>query len=293
MKVLWGYEPRNQNAAAVKGMYKLISEFALKSKDIEVGYVVTENETYLHTAFDVPFEKRFNWLPKKLILDEFKKARVGISDNKIHVIHHQTLSTTKAVDRLLKLAMTKDAKLIALYTHNKKGIERFFLGSFAETAVHRSRVDLLLAGPKTKYRAKLSNVLFASDFSSGSKKDLLKVIGLCKRTGAKLTIFHAAEVIYKWSLDETNPKIHAYRRKTDRMARWIKEICERSKVPHTLIINSEFTSIPELTFKTAKKVKADLIVVGAKAGPFAALMGGSVARNIVRDGVYPVLVLKR
>jgi nucleotide-binding universal stress UspA family protein len=41
-----------------------------------------------------------------------------------------------------------------------------------------------------------------------------------------------------------------------------------------------------------KKKKIDLVAVSAKIGPMAALIGGSITRQIVRGSQVPVLVLK-
>jgi nucleotide-binding universal stress UspA family protein len=45
-------------------------------------------------------------------------------------------------------------------------------------------------------------------------------------------------------------------------------------------------------FAISKKNQMDMIAVCAKVGPVAALMGGSVTRQIIRKSSLPVLVLK-
>lgn len=292
MKVVWGFEPMSQNSATLKGMNKLLGQFAKGNKDLSIGYVVTEHESYLYTAFDVPSDERFSSYPKKLISKDLKEAGVKIKTDDIHVINHRTLSITTAVDSFLKFAKSEQADLIALFTRNKKGLERLVMGSFAETAVHRSRIDLLLAGPKTKYPSQVRNIFYACDFSAQSKRDLGRILKLCKSMNAKLTVFHAAQIIYRSSFDETNPKVQAYRQQTKKFESWIENECKKADVKCTVVVKAEFASIPELALKTARTAKADLIVVSAKVGPLAALMGGSIARNIVRQATYPVLILK-
>lgn len=292
MKVVWGLEPRSQSAAAIKGMGKLLGQLIQGVRDLSVGYVVTENEPYLYTAFDIPSAERFSSYPKRLISRDLKEAGVRVRSDSVHIVNHRTLSTTAAVDRFLQFAKSERADLVALFTHNKKGLERLIVGSFAETAVHRSRIDLLLAGPKTKYPSGIRSIFYASDFSPRSKRDLRRVVALCKRLHARLTVFHAAQIIYRWSLDETNPEIQGYRRKTKRMENWIENECKKAGLPCSVVVKAEFESIPELALKAARTAKADLLVVSAKIGPFPALMGGSVTRNIVRHGTYPVLILK-
>lgn len=292
MKVLWGFEPRSQSSASIKGMNRLLGQFVKGSRDLSVGYVVTESEPYLYAAFDVPPEERFRSYPKELIMKDLKEAGARVKSEAVHIVNHRTLSTTTAVDRFLKFARSEKADLVALFTYNKSGLQRMIMGSFAETAVHRSRIDLLLAGPKTKYPERIRSVLFSSDFSARSKRDLGRVLKLCKAMGAKLTVFHSAQITYRWPFDDAGPEIRSYRQNVKKFEAWVQEECRKASVPCSVVVKAELEPIPELAIKEARRAKADLVVVSAKAGPLAALMGGSVTRNIVRHGVYPVLVLK-
>lgn len=292
MKALWAFEPFHQDEARLKGMHSTLSLLAGSPAKVEIGFVVTHTESSLSLAFDIPEEERFNIYPRKLIKQELRKARIKADDKNIHVVEYATMSNTKAVDRLLRLATDREADLIGLFTHSKKGFFRFAIGSFAETAIHRSKVSLLIFNPQTKVAPKIKNVLFASDFSASSKKHLKSVIAYCKKLNSGLTVFHHAEAIYKWSLDESNPKIHAYRRRVNRMKNWIEQECHRAGIPSEVMVASDFKATADLIFTNVKKKKIDLVVVSAKVGPMAALMGGSITRQIVRGSKVPILVLK-
>ena len=223
---------------------------------------------------------------------KLQQAKVQFEDKKLHVIDFNTISNTKAVDRLLALATSLDVDIIALYTHARKGYKRFILGSFAETVIHRSKFDLLLINPTAKFPVKIKNILFASDFTSSSKKALRQCIEISRRTKARLTVFHVAEVMYQWSLDEGNPKIHSYRKYVKQMCEWIEGECQKSKVLCEIIVTTEIRPMTNLVLNAAAKVMADLIVVVAKTGPMSALMGGSTTRQLIRASTTPVLVLK-
>lgn len=292
MKILWGLEPFNQSNKAIKGMNKLLLQFAERSTQINIGYIVTGHEVKLYTAFDIPSEQRFTLHPKKILQNKLREAKVEINPKNIHIIQHRTLSTTKSVDKFLSFAKSMKVEMLALHTQGKKGVNRLIIGSFAETVIHRSKINLLVVNPKIKFKPRIKNVLFSSDFSVSSKKDLLKALQLCKQLRAKLTVFHAAEAIYKVSLTESSPEVHKYRKETQRMIEWIEKTCKKSDVICTVVVKSEFNSVTDLALSTAQKMDADLIVISAKTGPLSALMGGSVTRKIVRNGKYPVLVLK-
>ncbi|HAZ13591.1 MAG: hypothetical protein A2X86_13750 [Bdellovibrionales bacterium GWA2_49_15] len=292
MKALWAFEPFHQKDACVKGMHGLLRQLAIPMSNIDVGFIVTRSEPELYLAYDVPDKERFTVYPRRLLKKKLQQAKVQFEDKKLHVIDFNTISNTKAVDRLLALATSLDVDIIALYTHARKGYKRFILGSFAETVIHRSKFDLLLINPTAKFPVKIKNILFASDFTSSSKKALRQCIEISRRTKARLTVFHVAEVMYQWSLDEGNPKIHSYRKYVKQMCEWIEGECQKSKVLCEIIVTTEIRPMTNLVLNAAAKVMADLIVVVAKTGPMSALMGGSTTRQLIRASTTPVLVLK-
>ncbi|MGZ5279019.1 MAG: universal stress protein, partial [Pseudobdellovibrionaceae bacterium] len=172
------------------------------------------------------------------------------------------------------------------------GFSRLFLGSFAETAVHRSKIDLLVVSPKAKLAPRIKNVFLASDLSKEPKKEIIKSIQLCKQLNAKLTVFYGAQIFYKWAREESSPEANNYRSRTDKMVDWIKKACKQKNVKCNLIIDAELEMISKRALVHAKRSQADLIIVTARTGPYEALMGGSVTRQILRNGTLPTLVLK-
>ncbi len=292
MKSLWSFEPFHQETTSIKAMHKSLATLSGNPAKIEIGFVVTRAESELNLAFDIPENERFSSYPKNQIKQKLKEAQVKVDDKKIHVIDHPTFSTTKSVDRLLKLASERGSDLIGIFTHARKGFSRLIIGSFAETLIHRSSKDLLILSPKATITAPMKNVLFASDFGPNSKKEILKLFSYIKNINPVLTVFHDADVIYKKSLDEKNPKIHAYRKEVDQMKLWIEDQCHKAGIKGNVVITSDFKSTSDHVLSLAKKNKIDLVVVCAKAGPTAALMGGSVTRQVIRESSVPVLVLK-
>lgn len=292
MKALWSYEPFHQDTQRIKAMHGILSQVVKDANNLKVGFISTHTEPYLTLAFDVPESKRFTEYPKQQIKKELVAAKVKVSDSNVHVVEHQTYSTTKVVDQLLKLASDSDCSIIGLFTHARKGYARFLMGSFAETIMHRSKKDLLLLNPKANYKPVVKNILYASDFGPKAKSEFGKIFDYAKRFGAKLTIFHHAEVVYKWSLDDENPKVDLYRRKVEKMKKWIEMEARKHGVNVEVVIASDFNSTSSHVIKLVKKNKIDLVSVCAKTGPLASLMGGSVARQIVRESPVPVLIIK-
>lgn len=292
MKTLWAFEPFHQDTKRITGMNNVLRQLANIEEDVEIAFVVTRTEANLNLAFNIPKKDRFTTYPLNMIKQTLKKAKLHFADQKIHVIDFESVSTTKAVDKLLGLAAEKSAGLLGLFTHARKGYSRFLLGSFAETAIHRSSINLLILNPKTEVKEKIKKVFFASDFSPIAEKRLQVVIDQCQKLKASLTVFHHAEPIYKWSLDESNPEIHAYRKKVKGSQDFIESECKKAGVKVKVIITADFESTTELIFKSVEKVQSDLIVVCAQSGPVASFLGGSITRQVIRKSALPVLVLK-
>ena len=292
MKALWAYEPFHQDKARIKGLHQLLKQLVTQPSHIEVGFIVTRTEPSLNLAFDVPYQERFSLYPHKLVKQSLQKAGVRIDDKKIHVVDHQTFSNSNAVAQLLKLAKARNKDLIALYTQSRHGLQRLTLGSFAETAIHQSRINLLLLNPGAALSPKMKAVFYMTDLAPASKKHFKQVVSICKQLQTRLTVFHAAEVIYQWSLEQHDPQVRAYRRKVASMQAWMEQECRRASIPCDVIIHSAMRPVTEMALKFAKQSKADLIVVAAKSSAMAALMGGSITRQIVRASKKPVLVLK-
>jgi len=292
MKSLWSFEPFHQEATSVKSMYDCLRCLTGSRSNIEVGFVATRKESELNLAFDIPEKDRFSTYPKQQIKQKLKESQVKIDDKNIHVIDYPTISTTKTVDRLLKLASDREIALIGTFTHARKGFARFVIGSFAETLIHKSSKDLLILNPKITVVSQIKNVLFASDFGPNSEKELVKLFGYIKNISASLTIFHHAEVIYKTSLDEKNPKVLAYRKKVDQIKARLEGLCEKAGIVATVKVAADINGTSDYLLSISKKHKMDMVVVCAKVGPTAALMGGSITRQIIRESLIPVLVIK-
>lgn len=292
MKAIWAFEPFHQDIERVKGMHRLLSQLAPPPESIELGFVVTHYEEGLNTTKILSAKDRSATYPRAKVKEVIKRANLKISDASVHVIEHETRSVTEAVNGFLKVARSRKADLIALYTHARSGFKRFLLGSFAETAIHCSKTSVLVVNPLCKISPRIKKVVFATDFAKSDRKHLQQTIALCRHLKAHLTIIHHAEVIYGWSLDESNPEFHAYRRQVNKTLASTEAECRKAGLRAEVIINSDFIGTTDLILQTVEKVRGDLIVMSAKAGPALALIGGSVSRKVVRAAQAPVLILK-
>jgi nucleotide-binding universal stress UspA family protein len=292
MKTFWSLEPFHQDNKRLKGMYELLKAISGAKSNITAGFVVTRTENELNLAFNVEAHERFTKYPRELLKKKLVKANASLPDKNIVVYDYPTYSTTKAADKLLELAKKKNAKVIALYTHALTGFKRLLMGSFAETLLHRSKTHLLIVTPECSFSKSVKNILFASDFERHTKDNVLFLLDLAKTLKAKLTILHVGELIHDSTFDGESAEARAYHRNVHTVSQWIDHEANKKGVQCEVKISTEIAPIDELILKEAKKSDADLVATAAKVGPLAALMGGSITRNVVRASTKPVLVLK-
>lgn len=289
MKLLWAFEPLHQDARTARNMHELLKNFS-RPEDVELAYVLPEREAELYTRMDVALDLPLGQGPAYAVERALEKA--GIEVGRIHVAEVDGFSTTALVDGFLELAKRRNADLVALFTHARKGIARTLLGSFAETLIHRSRIDVLLFNPRARIQGQVKNVVFAYDFEKTSHDHFQRALEWTEELRARLTVVYAAEITYKWSLDEESRHVVAYRKAVDRKVKSIQDECRRRNIPCSVDVLTDFHPIPDSILKTLKQSKGDLLIVSASTGRFAALMGGSVTRYLARFSPRPVLVLR-
>jgi nucleotide-binding universal stress UspA family protein len=292
MKTLWALEPFHVNAKDVSSTFKYLKNFSKNEKNTNVAFVVTRTEVNLNHAFDIPEEDRFSNYPKTLIGKLLKSSSVKIAPKQITVEDYPSFSTTKTVDKFLDLAKKQKSELVCLLTSGKTGLSRYLLGSFAETAIHRSAKDLLVFNPHNKIPPSIKKVFLLSDFSSKASKEISKVLKFCKSIHAECQVFHSAQLVDILMKDKAAPEVRKREKELAKMSTWIEREAAKHKVKLTLKIDTEWASISERALKASENYKADLVVVSAKSSPVVALMGGSITRQILRGSKKPVWVIK-
>jgi nucleotide-binding universal stress UspA family protein len=107
------------------------------------------------------------------------------------VLLESSASRASCARKLLKFSDRIGAAMIALSTHGRNPLSRFFIGSFSEEMIHSSDIPLLFTGPETKpIETSPKVVVFPTDFSVECAKALNGIISLASRLGAELHLFH-------------------------------------------------------------------------------------------------------
>ena len=200
-------------------------------------------------------------------------------------------------DSILEGAHSSDIALIAMGTHGKTGLDRFRLGSVAESILRQAPCPVLTVHASVTSRTSvnpsrmsLSRLLVATDFSVSSKAALRTAVVLAKRLNARVVLVHAAEP--SGSLQSGPLRVDEFSRK--RYARQLQRIISASRADEVSTDEVVITGNPvEVILGQAKHQKVDLIIVGTHGRRgMKRHMLGSVAEGVVRGAACPVLVVR-
>lgn len=287
-KIVWAVDAFEENKDALKGMLSLLKGFGISpERGIRPVYVAGHWEARLNLAFDIPPQERFGKYPQKLVADLLRKAGLNVTPQKVVVLPQPGTSLKAAADDLVKFAKRDKADAIAIFTHAKKGLDRFILGSFAETLIHRSSLPVIVVNPQCRKPAKVKRVLFATDASNEAARALRKTVALIKPLGAELVLFHTLEpIVY------TDLPVPIDRSGVEKRLMSAARSVQKQGVKVEVVIDDSLATAPQAIVDAGRAKQADLIVMAAQKGPAATLFLGSVTRRILREADRPVLVLR-
>jgi nucleotide-binding universal stress UspA family protein len=292
MKYVWAFNPFDKNKKLDEKAVALVGSIASGPEKVEVVFVASPNYAELTAAFDVPAEDRFSQYPKQLMQTSMKKY--GIKASKCTVLVEKTASLTKSVKVLATYLVSSKTTVAIVASRAKTGLSRLVLGSFAESLVHFSSVDLLIFNENTSVKKRPpQNLLFAHDFSNFADKGLDKAIDYANAWGSLLHVIHIPDPAYGFKFSGQEAEVEDYRRRVRQKLRRIEEKVKNAGVLGSVELDPRWSSVADRILKRAAAVSADFVLVVAKSGKLASLLGGSVTRQILRTSRVPVLVIKR
>lgn len=217
-------------------------------------------------------------------------------------------ATSAAVETLLSYAKRKLADLIIVSSHGRRGLDRLFLGSFAETLLVHSQTPILVIGVGAKTEPHFSRILFPTEFGENSREAFRRAVSAAQQMGATLQIYHAVPMPSRIVMDSGYyPSLYGMEgemlsleeflriqeeHQTKRAEAW----CEWAKsegVSCGFKIETAGEPIDDLICRETIAADADLVIMESQSGPLKAALLGSTARNVVRAAPCPVLVFPR
>jgi nucleotide-binding universal stress UspA family protein len=291
MKYVWAFNPFDKNKKLDGKAMAIINAIPGCRERLEAVFVASPNYVELTGAFNIPQEDRFSRYPQKLMQTAMKRHRIKAS--KCTVLEERTMSLTRSVKQLASYLTESKASLAIVASRAKTGLSRFVLGSFAESLVHFSRVDLLIFNESTLVKKRSpQSLLFAHDFSMSADKGLNRAIEYAQAWGCLLHVIHIPDPSYGFKFKTQDAEVDNYRKKVRQKLQRIKDKVSNAGIFGSVEIDPEWNPVADRLLKRATKVGADFVLMVAKSGSLASLLGGSVTRQVLRTSKVPVLVLK-
>ena len=208
------------------------------------------------------------------------------------------------VGHILESVEKNHIDLVVIGSHGRRGFSRVFLGSVAESIVHKAACPVLvISHPEKGFFSEskpepihLGTIIAATDFSPSSGVALAHALKWASEWRAKLILFHAVEKLPPGSegrtdlFPEYNPIfeeqiVEAWEHLKEAVPADARNRCEVSyEVCHG--------SAKDQIIQLARRKVADLIVMGSRGLGLAETNWGSTVSSVVRNGQYPVLAIR-
>src|SRR5262245_24739254 len=217
---------------------------------------------------------------------EMKKLAARVKTQRVKV---ESLISAGAVHDVIRRAITTiKPDLIAMGTHGRTGMDRWFLGSQAEWLMRHSPVPVLTISAKERLRRPASRkILVPTDFSAGPADALDYALSIAQENDSRITLLHVVnDIAVDISRKYRDSIIHGVDTKLQNMvpqAAWDWcEIRTRVEVGHPY----------QLIEKTLEQQKPDLLVMNIHGkGMLDRALVGSTAERIVRSAKCPVMLI--
>lgn len=209
------------------------------------------------------------------------------------VLNDNSNSLRGSVDTFIANAKDEKAACIFATTHARKGLPRFWLGSFVETLLMHSPVPVISLNPNTKSTTNITSILFPTDLSIRSVKSLLKILPMAKKLGAKLYVLHifgtaqanlASVELSGVTYDYYEGILDGIKRDSQSRLDKLVERCKKSGVTCEGILTSTNKSLTDEILRVAKAKKVKLVAMASISGPIENMLTGGITRQVVRYG---------
>jgi nucleotide-binding universal stress UspA family protein len=190
------------------------------------------------------------------------------------------------------MARAKNADLIALGTHGRKGIKKIFMGSVTSRVLQSSPCDVLIVKKAADCEGPYRSVLLSYDGSPVSKKALGRACELAKIEGSEVTALYVVPR-YEEMVEFISSSIIKENIALD--ARKVLSEAASLAAEMGVTVKTEMAdgNEAERIVETARKLKNDLIIRGTHGWVgFDKALIGSVIENVIINAPCPVLAVR-
>ncbi len=249
-----------------------------------ITHAVTPNPPVFLPMEPIPPDMDAEWNDAQLEL-----AKLLQQDSLRDIAHKGILERGQLWNVLEGAIQRHDIDLIILGSHGRHGLKKLVLGSGAEQIFRQATCPVLTVGPKVPEphaeAVAFKNIVFATDFSTGSLKALPYALSLAEEYQASLTLLHVMPLV---------PMQHQVY-VSGGMKKRLEELIPpdaRDWCQPAVVVSFEFPAEGILHLAAAQS--ADLIVMGVhKRAPRASShLPWAIAYEVVCHAACPVLTVR-
>jgi nucleotide-binding universal stress UspA family protein len=214
------------------------------------------------------------------------------------ILSEPFLTLKQGVQELIQHAKENQASLIVVSTAAKKGIQKWVMGSFAETLILLSDVPLFIVNPQSSLETDFTEVIFATDFSDESKGAYLQLLDFATSLKSKITLFNKLNYDFTPGIETAFYQDPAYKDaiqdraiiQQEKGQDWVKLAQERG-VAVQFHLDMQVTGAAADAILDYAKFKKGIIAMASHSGPMATVFLGGTTRRVVRNSNLPVWVI--
>jgi nucleotide-binding universal stress UspA family protein len=273
----------------------------LKAK-VEPTFILSPNVFYLPMDYFMPPEKSEFINVAQAELDELLRNFNSKNFLPGRVLYDEAFTLRGTVSTFISYAQDRKALLIFSPTHARKGLPRFWLGSFAETLLMYSPIPVVTVNPRVRGPLRFHTVIYPTDLSEPSQKSLSAFLPVAKLMNAKVHLLHglqgytttaalASEGLSDVAYNYYAKEMKRIRRTREKQIQAWARLCKRHGVPATSEVAEDANEVLQTVLKTAKRKHANMIAMATTSGPLENVMTGGITRQVVRYADVPVWVM--
>ena len=229
--------------------------------------------------------------------EEWAKTEMARLDSQLSGLQREDIiergnDLWEVVSRLMK---EREIDLIVMGTHGRTGLKKALLGSYAEEVFRRSRVPVLMSGPRARVGAhsggRFRSVLFATDFNDVSSVAAPYAVSLAQENQSQLILLHVLPQPKPGKA--INPSDLSVAEAIHRLEQLLPQDAQQWCRPRPVVEHGEPAS---RILAAAEENGADLIVLGIrgldKLGRISTRIQKDIAYNVVARAHCPVLTVR-
>lgn len=300
LKILWSLDPFEKGSIN-KRVARTLRTLDSFTDSIEPTYVLSPSQLSLRSSQDNDWLLKYEPAVSQAMDSMVKGFDIPKLSEPV-ILSDFKNSITGAVEAINRQAQKRQADLIVVSTHARKGLTRLFLGSFAESLILKSTASILCVNPKTQ-SSSVKRIVFSTDFSDRSLKTVTKLLNWAKILGAHVTFYHciptASEPVLQAGVYLMGggwvPFSEYVESQSTDAEKSLKDLVIQAMemgVSAGYHLDTKKPSVVDAVLKYAEQSRADWVALAVESNALEATFLGSIARQVVRSSSKPVLLLK-